>query len=65
MPGLEKVRKMSGKGLEKLWKFIFKTAKKPCKWKLFNSLLFLRKLRHGSFFEKWQCSSMTCNFESL
>jgi len=40
MPGLEKVRKMSGKGLEKLWKFIFKTAKKPCKWKLFNSLLF-------------------------
>jgi len=24
--GLEKVRKMSGKGLQKVWKFIFKIA---------------------------------------
>jgi len=26
MLGLEKVRKISGKGLEKVWKFIFKIA---------------------------------------
>ena len=53
MLGLEKVLKMCGKGLDKVWKFIFKTAEEPCLSDMtsFTPLLHLARLRMSSFLQ--------------